>query len=184
MPSPTERTWPTSLTSASVPKFWISRFRIAEISAGWMFILLSSHGGAKPIKLRTQRRIDHARTHFHDETAEKRRIDLGIEPRVAAELGFENGFEFVDFAVAQRARRSHLSADFTAQLGRQKFEGTDNVHQREEAALAREQQHEAHCQRRRFHTAQNRVHAFFLLLAGKDGRANQKPKVRAFIDER
>ena len=33
-PSPTDRTCPTSLTSASAPKFWISRFRIAEISAG------------------------------------------------------------------------------------------------------------------------------------------------------
>src|SRR5271163_53952 len=115
MPSPTERTRPTSLTSASVPKFWISRFRIAEISAGWMFILLSSHGDAKPIKLRTQRRIDHARTHFHDETAEKRRIDLGIEPRIAAELGFQNGFEFAHFGVAQGTGRRHLRADFAAQ---------------------------------------------------------------------
>ena len=33
-----DSTWPTSLTSASAPKFWISRLRIAEISAGWMSI--------------------------------------------------------------------------------------------------------------------------------------------------
>src|SRR6059058_4728415 len=33
MPSPTESTWPTSLTSASWPKFLIWSLRIAEISA-------------------------------------------------------------------------------------------------------------------------------------------------------
>src|SRR5271155_3261627 len=132
MPSPTESTWPTSLPSASVPKFWISRFRIAEISAGWMFILLSSHGDAKPIKLRTQRRIDHARSHFHDETAEKRRIDLGIEPRIAAELGFENGFEFGDFGVAQGPRRGDLRAHFATGLCRQGFERADDIQQDEE----------------------------------------------------
>ena len=33
MPSPTERTWPTSETSASWPKFLICSFRMAEISA-------------------------------------------------------------------------------------------------------------------------------------------------------
>src|SRR5271166_3695929 len=99
MPSPTESTWPTSLTSASVPKFWISRFRMAEISAGWMSILLSSHGGAKPFKLRAQRRIDHARSHFHDETAQQRRVDFGVKPRIAAELRFERRAEFRDFGI-------------------------------------------------------------------------------------
>src|ERR1700722_3364180 len=39
MPSPTLSTSPTSLTCASAPKFWISRFRMAEISAGWISIL-------------------------------------------------------------------------------------------------------------------------------------------------
>src|SRR5665213_4617975 len=34
MPSPTLSTSPTSLTCASSPKFWISRLRMAEISAG------------------------------------------------------------------------------------------------------------------------------------------------------
>ena len=33
-----DSTWPTSLTSASAPKFWISRLRMAEISAGWISI--------------------------------------------------------------------------------------------------------------------------------------------------
>src|SRR5215472_9826517 len=140
MPSPTERTWPTSLTSASVPKFWISRFRIAEISAGWIFMSLSSHGGAKPIELRTQRRIDHARSHLHDETAEQGRIDLGVEPRFAAELGFQNGLELDRFGIAQRTRRDHLGADFAARLGGQCLEGADDVGEHEEAALGRQQQ--------------------------------------------
>src|SRR5271168_1880150 len=117
MPSPTDRTWPTSLTSASVPKFWISRFRIAEISAGWISISLSSHGGAKPFELRAQRRIDHARSHFHDEAAEKGRVDFGVKPRIAAELGFECRAQFRDFRLAQLARRRHFGPNFAALPG-------------------------------------------------------------------
>src|SRR5271154_6977795 len=104
MPSPTLSTWPTSLTWASAPKFWISRFRIAEISAGWIFMSATSHGRTKAVQLRAQRRIDHARTHFDDETAQKRGIDCGFEPRTAAELCFQDGFQRAYFRIAQRAR--------------------------------------------------------------------------------
>src|ERR1700744_6180630 len=102
MPSPTDRTWPTSLTCASAPKFWISRFRIAEISAGWISISVTSHGGAKPVELCAQRRIDHARSHLHDETAEKFRIDFHFQARIAAQLGFQNLFQRGDLRFAQR----------------------------------------------------------------------------------
>src|ERR1700722_1296356 len=108
---------------------------MAEISAGWMSILLSSHGGAKPFELRAQRRIDHARSHFHDETAEKRRVDFGIEPRIAAELGFERRAQLRDFRIAQRARGRHLGSDFAALPGSEKFEGADHIDKHEEAAL-------------------------------------------------
>src|ERR1700743_143845 len=101
MPSPTDRTWPTSLTCASVPKFWISRFRIAEISAGWIFISVSSHGRTNANELRANRRIDHARSNLHDETAEKRRIDFGFNARLAAELGFQNALELCHLAIAE-----------------------------------------------------------------------------------
>src|ERR1700755_3401194 len=103
MPSPTLRTWPTSLTCASAPKFWISRFRIALISAGWMSILVTSHGRTQAGQLGAERRIDHARAHLHDETAEKRGIDFGVEARLAAEPGFERRLQFGEFAVVEGA---------------------------------------------------------------------------------
>src|SRR5580692_9496202 len=131
MPSPTLSTWPTSLTCASAPKFWISRFRIAEISAGWISILLSSHGGAKPFELRAQRRIDHARSDLHDEATEKGGIDFGIKRHVAIELGLQNTLEFGNLAVGERTGRGHVCVGLATHLGDQLFEATDDVGQDE-----------------------------------------------------
>src|SRR4029078_10600771 len=96
MPSPTLKTSPTSLTCASAPKFWISRFRMAEISAGWISILVSFHGRTQAIKLGAKRRVDHARDDLDDETAEQCGIDFGMKTRFLAQLGLEHGFEFGD----------------------------------------------------------------------------------------
>src|SRR5689334_7037064 len=127
MPSPTDRTWPTSLTCASAPKFWISRFRIALISAGWMSILVTSHGRTQAGQLGAERRIDHARTHLHDETAEKRGIDFGVEARLAAEPGFERRLQLGEFAVVESARRRHLGLHLAAMARKDALEGLDDV---------------------------------------------------------
>src|SRR5215467_1630028 len=112
MPSPTESTWPTSLTSASAPKFWISRFRIAEISAGWISMMLlpsfvpsfrsprtilsvAAHCAAHAVQLGAQRGIDHARTHLHDEAAEQRGIDVSLDQGIALELVFEDALQLL-----------------------------------------------------------------------------------------
>src|SRR5256885_13104130 len=111
MPSPTESTWPTSETSASAPKFWISRFRMAEISAGWIFMLLrpslphrsrrsvnsfvglcAAHGYAQTIQFRTQAGIDHARADLDDQSAEQRGIDVRVELHLFRQLRSEDRF--------------------------------------------------------------------------------------------
>src|ERR1700744_498373 len=101
MPSPTDRTWPTSLTCASAPKFWISRLRMALISAGWMSILVTSHGRTQAGQLGAKRRINHGRPPLHDEAAEKRRIDFGLKARLAAEARLERGLELRELAVVE-----------------------------------------------------------------------------------
>src|SRR5665213_390989 len=165
MPSPTDKTWPTSLTSASAPKFWISRFRIAEISAGWIFISVSSHGRTNARELRAQRRIDHARSHFHDEAAEKGGIDLGFEPRIAAELGFQNLFQLRHFRIIERTSTGDGRADFAAQLGDMRVEKMNDVDQGKKAAFAGQCQHEAARQRSGFHAMHYRIKPLCLIFA-------------------
>src|SRR5665213_177845 len=142
MPSPTLSTSPTSLTCASAPKFWISRLRMAEISAGWMSILVSFHGAAQAIKLGAKRRIDHARADLDDEAAKQGRIDFGVKARFLAQLGFERGFEVGDFAVAEGARGGDFGFGFAARAGDQPLIGGDDLENHEQAALLRQQQHE------------------------------------------
>src|SRR5215469_12769795 len=141
MPSPTDRTWPTSLTSASAPKFWISRFRIAEISAGWMFMFsflrsdfasASAHRVADAVQFRAKRRVDHARADFDDEAAEERRIDLRLEAWITSELGFDRSLEFGNFAVGKRARRRDLRIDLAADLRKLCVESANNVGERKQ----------------------------------------------------
>src|SRR5438876_8659649 len=101
MPSPTLKTSPTSLTWASAPKFWISRLRMAEISEGWIFMSVSSHGSAQTFQFGAQRRIDHARSDFHHEPAQERRIDSGGKPRLAAQFFFQHTLQFLGLRIAQ-----------------------------------------------------------------------------------
>ena len=58
------------------------------------FPALASHRRAQAVQLGAQRGIDHARTHFHDQPAEKRGIDARRKLRFAPELGFEHALEF------------------------------------------------------------------------------------------
>src|ERR1700728_3949907 len=122
MPSPTLRTSPTSLTSASAPKLSISRLRIAESSEGWIFISMSSHGAAQTLEFVPQRRIDHARADFHDEAAKQRGIDLCRQTCFAAELRFEHGFQFIRLRLAERPRGRDFGIDFAPLVAELFFE--------------------------------------------------------------
>src|ERR1700744_664571 len=147
MPSPTLSISPTSLTCASAPKFWISRLRMAEISAGWISIvsvpfLLALHGLTQAIQLGAKRRIDHARADLDDETAEQGWIDFGMQAGFLAQPGFENGLEFDDFGVAQAAGGGDFRLVFPTRGGDQMLIGLGNLGQGRKPALLRHQQHE------------------------------------------
>src|ERR1700761_5357671 len=135
MPSPTLRTSPTSLTCASAPKFWISRLRMAEISAGWISIvsvpfLLALHGLTQAIQLGAKRRIDHARADLDDETAEQGWIDFGMQAGLLAQPGFENGLEFDDFSLAEIAGGGDFRFGLAARGRDQMLIGTGDQTQR------------------------------------------------------
>src|ERR1051326_9099963 len=79
---------------------------MAEISAGWISISVTSHGRTNAGQLRAYGRIDHARSHFDDETAEQAGIDLCLKARITAELGLQGGLEVGRLGIRKRARRS------------------------------------------------------------------------------
>src|SRR6478735_8857427 len=89
MPSPTLRTWPTSATSASVPKLAICCLRIAEISAGRISIKTLSgnalHREQQPLQLALNRSVDHARAEFDDKTADQTRVDANVDRNPTAD---------------------------------------------------------------------------------------------------
>src|ERR1051325_10940090 len=80
MPSPTDSTWPTSATSASLPKLAICCFRIAEISAARISISVplanAFHRQLQAMQPALQRTVDHARADLHDHAAQQAGIDL------------------------------------------------------------------------------------------------------------
>src|SRR4029079_14584702 len=104
MPSPTERTWPTSATSASVPKLAICCLRMAEISAARISILGNPlHGELQTLQLAADGRIEQARADLDDEAAQ----DLGFYARIDGNFG----------AAQHRAQRI---AELLQLLGRQR----------------------------------------------------------------
>src|SRR5690606_27293263 len=86
MPSPTDRTEPTSETSASSPKLAICDLRMAEISAARISMgLRSLQGEFEGVELRTQRSIEQTGTDLHLDAAQKGRIDAGLDFGIFAE---------------------------------------------------------------------------------------------------
>src|SRR5690349_7389185 len=86
MPSPTESTWPTSATSASLPKSAICCFRMAEISAARMSTTSNPlHRKLQARQLALERCVDHARGDFDDEPPDQARIDPEIDRNFAAD---------------------------------------------------------------------------------------------------
>src|ERR1044071_5283213 len=98
MPSPTERTCPTSETSASWPKFLIWSFRMAVISAARISISACLfHRVLDRIEFGAERTVDHAGTELDGQPADDRRIDPDVEiDRLFAGDRLERGLELLE----------------------------------------------------------------------------------------
>src|SRR5882757_4743790 len=121
MPSPTDKTWPTSATSASLPKLAICCFRIAEISAARISISVplpdAFHRQLQALQLALQRAIDHPRADLDDHPAEQAWIDAEIDRDASPDRTAQLLAERILLRLVQRLRRGHLGSDLAAPLG-------------------------------------------------------------------
>src|SRR6185437_16450365 len=116
MPSPTDSTCPTSATSASLPKLAICCFRIAEISAARISIVVplpmssadAAKGQPQPLQLAAQRPVDHARADLDDHAAEQSRIDADVDRHPPPDRAPQLVPEECRLRLAERLRRGHL----------------------------------------------------------------------------
>src|SRR5690242_19961172 len=131
MPSPTERTVPTSETSASVPKLAIWSRMTLEISAARMSIFsLSSkpfrasalHCVSEIVQFGADRAVDHLRADLDDEPPENGRVDGEIHRDVAADAGLEIGLERSNLTVVERVRRGDFCGGLAAMARCEKIE--------------------------------------------------------------
>src|SRR5438132_5550296 len=118
MPSPIDRTCPTSATSASLPKLAICCLRIAEISAARISMKTPSgnalHRQLQPLQLALNRSVDHARAEFDDETANQPRVDANINRNPAADATAQLLVQRGELGFAQSLRRGDLGRHLAA----------------------------------------------------------------------
>src|SRR5215469_4047027 len=118
MPSPIDKTVPTSATSASVPKFAICCLIISEISAGRISMKTPSsdtlHRQLQALQLAFDRRIHHARPDFDNHTANEPWVDTQIDRDAAADAVAQLLVQRRQLHLAQRPRRDYLRVDFAA----------------------------------------------------------------------
>src|SRR5260370_5379473 len=140
MPSPTDNTWPTSATSASLPKLAICCFRIAEISAARISISIPLpdrlHRQLQPVQPALQRAVDHPRADLDDHAAEEARIDPQIDRNPPPDRAAQLLGERILLALAQRLRRRDLGRDLAAPLGQLLEKRLDHCRRRAEPPVA------------------------------------------------
>src|SRR5215204_596815 len=149
MPSPTDSTWPTSVTSASAPKFSICCFRMAEISAARMSIedLFSferfrlsggaalaglAHRETDGVELGAQGGVDHAAADANHEATDQRRIDLHVQVDLGLGDVAERRSDLAEHPLGGLLREPHLGLDDALRLGDEGAEAPDHVGQREQ----------------------------------------------------
>src|SRR5471030_1608988 len=77
---------------------------------------LPLHSRTQAIELGAQRCIDHARADLDDEATEQGGVDLAVQARFLAQLGFEHRFELRNFALAERPAGSDFGFGLAARL--------------------------------------------------------------------
>src|SRR3954470_5900755 len=143
MPSPTERTWPTSETSASWPKLAIWDFRMAEISAARISMgLRSLEGEFQRLELRAERSVEQSGTDLHADAAEDGGVHAGGDLRVLAERLAQRGGHALGLGVAERQGGGDFGRHRAARLGGQRLEAGDHGRQGARAAVGRKQAEE------------------------------------------
>src|SRR6478672_5697603 len=139
MPSPTDRTVPTSETCASASKFAIWSRMTREISAARIsMIQLAFHRRCETVEFGADRGVNLLAAQLDDDSAQDSGVDSGVDGDVAsgpsAKLRLERGY----LLIVERAGGDDLSSRFTAMLGRQPAESTDHVAKLALAAVAGE----------------------------------------------
>src|SRR5262249_6996347 len=127
MPSPTDRTEPTSETSASSPKLAICDFRMAEISAARMSIFLRSlQGELQGIELRAERSVEQSGADPHLDAAQDGGIDAGFDLRVLAERQAQRLGDALGLGGCERQGGGHLGLDLATRIGGEALVGADH----------------------------------------------------------
>src|SRR5579862_5315454 len=180
IPSPTDRTWPTSATSASVPKSAICCFRMAEISAAR--ISMSSnplHRKLQTRELALERCVHHARADLDHEAADQARIDTEIDRNLAADGLAQLLVDRLGLSRRQRPRRRHLSAP-----GRELLEiARDHARQDQEPTIARDDAEKIPGQGGKPRPLRERRHGLALLDAAHHRTPDQAAEIRALVDQ-
>src|SRR3954452_14750879 len=124
MPSPTDSTLPTSLTSASLPKLAIWSLMTLEISAARMSISSLSHDGdvspsalhhlREGIEPAADRAVDPLGADGDDEPAEQVGVDAGLQFDGAALAGAEPGLQRRQLLVGEGVGAGDLGGDLAA----------------------------------------------------------------------
>src|SRR6185312_6194566 len=120
MPSPTDSTWPTSATSASLPKLAICCFRIAEISAARISISVplpdAFHRQLQALQPALQRAVDHPRADLDDHAAQQARINPQIDRDAPPDRAAQLLAKGILLRLGQWLRCRHLGSDLAAPL--------------------------------------------------------------------
>src|SRR5205809_1572979 len=100
MPSPTDRTVPTSETCASASKFAIWSRMTREISAARIsMIQLAFHRRCETVEFGADRGVDLLAAQLDDDSAEDSRVDGGVDRDVTASAGTKLRFERRDLVI-------------------------------------------------------------------------------------
>src|SRR5690242_137198 len=126
MPSPTERTVPTSETCASASKFAIWSRMTREISAARMSIQLAFHRLSESVEFGADRGVDLLAAQLDDNSAEDFGVDGRFDIDVAAGAGAKLRLQSSNLIVVQRTRGDDFGGGFATMLGGKAAECLDD----------------------------------------------------------
>src|SRR3990167_9291575 len=189
MPSPTERTDPTSETWASVPKLAIWSLMTFEISAARISMFCTSWNLCGPLGLHrlgerietgADRAVDHLAADLDDEATKDFGIDAGLELDRLAGTGLQLFSEGCDLCIVERVSAGDFGAGFGGMGGSDLAEGADHVGQGREAAVRSEHAEELLRKVAKTEQAGNRIHCAAGCIAAKLRVADQALEVSRF----